>query len=166
MPLREDASPLVDERQAASEVVAEDCEQRLQPAPVDDRLCEALVHLERLGDDLELLVREMGEDRLRDRDERHLVGNRKHRKAKAIGFRRNRFGHLVVPEAKPKAEARDLVLDKQPEIGLLALRAGADREPGRQQKLASTHPGRRIRKLGRVQPADLAREALGARDGT
>ena len=61
-------------------------EERLQAAPVEHGLREALVHLERLRDPLELLAREVGEDRLRDRDERHLVRDRDDREAQPVGL--------------------------------------------------------------------------------
>ena len=75
VPLADDAPALVDEGERAVEVVADDREQRLQPAPLEHGVGEALVHLERVRDLLELLVREVRERRLGDRDERHLVGN-------------------------------------------------------------------------------------------
>ena len=61
---------LVDEREAAVQVVAHDGEERLEPASPDDRVCEALVDRERARELLELLAGELGERRLRDGDER------------------------------------------------------------------------------------------------
>ena len=81
-------------------------EERLQAAAVGDGLGEALVDLERLGDQLELLAGQVGEHRLRDGDERNLVGNREHREAEAVGLRDDRLRHGVEAEAEPEAEPR------------------------------------------------------------
>ena len=81
--LADHAPALVDERQAAVEVVADDGEERLEPAPLDDRVGEALVDRERARELLELLAGEVRERRLRDGDERQLVrdGDRRERRA-------------------------------------------------------------------------------------
>ena len=55
--LADDAAVLVDERERAAEAVAQDREQRRHSAPVEHGLREALVHLERAREVLELLAR-------------------------------------------------------------------------------------------------------------
>ena len=59
MTLGDHAAVLVDEREAAAEVVADDGEQRLQSAALEDRVGQPLVHLERARHLLELLAREV-----------------------------------------------------------------------------------------------------------
>jgi len=104
---------LVDEGEAAVEMAADDAEQRLDTAPADDRVGEALVDGQRPRLLLELLVGEAREGGLRDRHERHLVGDGQDREGELVRLLDDRRGNLAEAEADPEAEARDAVL-RQP----------------------------------------------------
>ena len=57
--LADDAARLVDERERAADVLADDRQQRRRAAPLEHGLREPLVHLERARQPRELLVREL-----------------------------------------------------------------------------------------------------------
>src|SRR5581483_10930536 len=161
--LGDDAAALVDERQRAAEVRAEDREQRVEPAALEHGLRQPLVHLERARQPLELLVREVRERRSRDRDERHLVRDAEDREGTALRLGRDRRRHLHEAEADAEAQAGDAVVSEPAHVRALAARRLTDAEAGRQQELAALEEACRVGELGAVQPGDLVVEAAGAR---
>jgi hypothetical protein len=162
VPLAQDAPALVDEGEAAAEPLAENREQGVHPAAVDHGPGEPLVHLERLRHALQLLVGEVREGRLRDRDEGNLVRDGENGETEPVGLLDERRRHRRIAEAEAKPEPGEPVLGEAPDV--LALRGGvlADAERGREQELAALEPGGRVRELGDVQPADVVREAVRA----
>ena len=57
-----------------------------------------------------LLVDQLGERRLGDRDERHLVGHLEHRELALGRHLEQRLGHGGVLEARPEPESREVVV--------------------------------------------------------
>ena len=165
MALREHGAGVVDERDAAGEPLAEDREQLVDALPVDDGLREALVHLERLRRALQLLVREVAEGGLRERDERGRVRHREQREAEPVGLGGDGGRDLVDPEPEPDPEPGEAVRGEAADVGALRGRAAAEAEPRRQQQLAALEPRRRVGELGDVHPAHVVVEPAGpARD--
>ena len=154
---------LVDEREAAVQVVAHDCEERLEPASPDDRVCEALVHRERARELLELLAGEVGERRLRDGDERQLVRDRDRREGQLVGLLDHGRRHVGEAEPDPEAEPGKTVLGQAAHVGALGRRLVAHAQAGREQELAALEELRGVGQLRDVEPADLVGEPLGAR---
>ena len=113
---------LVDEGEAAVEVVADDGEQRVDPAAADDRLREALVHGQCARLLLQLLVGEVGEGGLRDRDKGHLVRDRQYRERLLLRLLDDRLRHLGEAEACAEPEPGEPVLRQPSDVG--ALRRG------------------------------------------
>jgi hypothetical protein len=144
-------------------VIAEDREQRLGAAALDDGAGEALVHLERPFEPGQLGVCELGRDRLRQRDEGHLVGHRHEREAELLGLRRQCFRRLRPAEADAEREARQTVLGKPAQVVALRPCALPDAEAGRDQELAAFEPRGRVGQLRDVHPADRVAGAGGAR---
>ena len=114
--LGDDAAPFVDERQRATQVPADDREQRRDAATFEHRLGQALVHLERAGQPLELLAREPRRRALRDRDERDLVRNADDRKAQLVPLFDERGRNLGEAEAEPEAEPGEAVLRQAAQV--------------------------------------------------
>ena len=161
--LAEDAAVLVHQGEAAVEVAADDAEQRLDAAPADDRVGEPLVHGQRARLLLELLVGEVREGGLRDRDEGHLVRDRQHGERELVRLPDDRFGNVGEPEADAEAEAGDAVAGEPPDVRALRGRRLAEAEPRGQQELAALEPPGRIGQLRDVEPADGVLQPLGAR---
>ena len=81
-----------------------------------------------------LLVDELGEGGLGDRDERNLVGHGEHRKLALGRGLDERRRHLVMTEADSEAEGGQLMVGQPPhELPLLLGRL--ERHPGREQDL-------------------------------
>ena len=161
--LRERPPALVDERERAAEVAADDREQRLEAAPGEDGVGEALVHLQGAREALELLVRKTRPGRLRDRDERDLVGDADDREAELVRLLDERGRGFREPEAEPEAEPREPVVREAAQVRPLRRGELADPEAGREQELAALEERRRVLELRDVEPCDLVREALRAR---
>ncbi len=123
--LADDAAGLVDERERAADVVAEDREQGGRAASFEHGVGQPLVHLERPFDARELLVRELRGDRLRQRDERHLVGHGHEREAELLGLVGERLRRLGPPEADTEREPREPVSGQAAHV--LALRPSTAR---------------------------------------
>ncbi len=151
VPLHEDASALVDECEAAPEMARDDGQQALGAATVRHCLREPFVHLEGLGDELELLAREVAEDGLRDGDERHLVRHLEDREALAVGLLDERRRHRLVAEAEPEAEPGQPVTGEPADVGAAARsrrsRSRA-RSTGGARRLRARASGRRARRRG------------------
>ena len=152
--LAHDAARLVDECQRAADVLADDRQQRRRPSSLEDGMREPLVHLERAFDPRQLLVRELRRDRLRQRDERHVVGDRDQREAHLLGLVGERRGRLGPAEADAEGQAREPVLGESAHVLALRPRELADAEPGRDQKLTALEPRRRVGQLRDVDPAN------------
>ena len=163
VPLHQNASALVHQCEAAPEMARHDGQQALGAATVRHCLREPFVYLEGLCDELELLARQVAEDGLRDGDERHLVRHLEDREALAVGLLDERRRHRLVAEAEPEAQPGQPVTGEPADVGALLGRVGADPEPGRQEELAAFEPRRRVGELRGVEPADVVREARGAR---
>ena len=161
--LGDDAAVLVDEREAAAEVVADDGEECLQSAALEDRCGQPLVHLERARHLLELFAREMRHRRLRDGDERDLVRNREDWERELVRLLDDRRRHVGEAEAHAEAEPGEPVLGKPLDVGALRRRHLAHPEPGREEELAAFEELGRVGELGDVQPADLVPEPFRAR---
>ena len=99
-----------------------------------------------------LLVDQLAESRLGDRDEWHLVGDFEHGEPAFGGDLENPRRHLAVSEACAEAEGRELVIGEARHELALALRR-VELHPSGQQDLASRQPRRRIEQLGDVDPA-------------
>src|SRR5262245_59694440 len=136
-------------------MAADHREQRLDAAALEHRLGEPLVHLERVPQALELLVREPCAGRLRDRDERDLVRHREYGEAELVGLLDERRRRLGEAEAEAEAETREPVLREAPEVGALRRRELADAEAGREEQLTTLKERGRIVQLGDVEPGHL-----------
>jgi 4-aminobutyrate aminotransferase len=152
--LAHDTAGLVDECERAADVLADDRQECRRTPSLEDGMREPLVDLECPLDACELRVRELRRDRLRQCDERHVVGDRDQRKAHLLGLVGERRGRLGPAEADAEREARQAVLGEAADV--LALGPGelAYPEPRRDQELAALEPGSRVGQLGDVHPAD------------
>ena len=131
--LADDAAGLVDECERAADVLADDRQERGRASSLEDGMREPLVHLERALDPRELLVRELRRDRLRQRDEGHVVRDRDQRKAHLLGLVGERRGRLGPAEADAEGEAGQAVLGEAAHVFALGPRELADPEPRRDQ---------------------------------
>ena len=145
--LCDDASALVDESEAAAEVVADHRKERLQAAALEHGRREALVHLERARHLFQLLAGEMRDRRLRDGHERDLVRDCKHRERESVPLLDDRRRHIREAEADAEAEAREPVLGEPLDVGALRRRHLAHAEPGCEQELAALEELRGVGKL-------------------
>jgi hypothetical protein len=161
--LDDHAAALVDESEAATEVVADDGQERLQPTALEHRRGEALVHLECTGGLLELLVGEMRDGRLRDRDERNLVRDGQDRERQGVAFLHDRRRHGRKAEADSEAEPCEAVLGEPANVCPLRRHHLAHAEARGEQELSALEELRRVSELGNVQPADLVPKAVSAR---
>ena len=116
VPLADDAALLVDEREAAVQVVADDGEERLEAPAADDGVGQALVHGQRPRLLLELLVRQVGEGRLRDRHERDVVGDGQHRERELVGLLDEGHRDVREAEADPEPEPCEPVLGEAADV--------------------------------------------------
>ena len=121
------------------------------------------MHFERPLEPGQLLVRQLCRDRLRERDERDLVGHRHERKVQPLGLVGERLRRVGPAEADPECKAGDSVSRQAADVLALGSRELADPEPGRDQQLTALEPRRRIRQLRDVDPADRVRGAARAR---
>ena len=160
VPLADRVAVVVDEAEAAAQPLAQDAQERLDAEAVQHRRSKSLVHLEGLGEALQLLVRQVRERRLRDRDERDVVRHGEHRETEPVGFADERLRNLVEAEPEAEAERRQPVLGEAGDVLDLALRRLADAESRGQQQLAAFEPRGRVGELGDVEPADLASESV------
>ena len=146
--LADHTARLVDECERAADVLADDCQECGRTASLDDGVCEPLMHLESALDPRKLCISQLRRDRLRQCDERHVVGDRDERKADLLGLVGERGGRLGPAEADTEGQACEPVLGEPAHI--LALRPGelADSQPRRDQELTALEPRRRIRQLG------------------
>jgi hypothetical protein len=144
-------------------VIAEDSEESLESPPFQHGVGEALVHLERLGQLFELLVREVRGGRLGDGDERDLVGNVQDWKAKPVCFFDHRPRNLGEAEADAEAEAGEAVLGEAADVRALVGCRLADAEAGREQELSALEKACRVFKLGPMQPAHVSPQSSRAR---
>ena len=161
--LCDDAAALVEQREGAAEVTADDREQRLDAAAFEHRVGESLVHLERPGQPLQLLVGEPGARGLRDRHERDLVRDADDRKAELVRLVDERGRHLGEAESEPEPEAGEPVLREPPQVRALGRRELADPEAGCEQELAALEELRRVVELRHVEPCHRVVEAVRAR---
>ena len=115
----------VGEGEAAAEAVADDSEQRLDAGAVEHGR-QALVHGEGVRQTLGLLVGGVRR-RLRDGDERDVVGDGEHRKAEPVRLCDDGRGHVVEAEAEPEAERREAVLREPGDVS--AWRSGVSPTP-------------------------------------
>ncbi len=162
VPLREHASPLVEQRERAPEVAAHDRQERLHAAALEHGLREALVHLERPRQALELLVREPRAGGLRDRHERHLVRHADDGEAERVRLLHERRRDLREAEPQAEAEPREPVLREPAQVGALRRRELADAETGREEQLAALEKRGRIVQLGDVEPGHLVGQTVRA----
>ncbi len=120
------------------------------------------MHLERARHLLELLVGEVRDRRLRDRDERHLVRDDHDREGELVRLLHDRYGHRREAESDSEPEAGEPVLGQPPQVGALGRRHLADAETGGEEELPSLEELGRVCELRDVQPADLVAKPLGA----
>ena len=107
--LADDTACLVDERERAADVVAQDRQQRRRSLALEDGVGEPLVHLERALQARELRVREPRRDRLRQRDEGHLVRDGDEREVEPLRLVCERRRRLGPAEADPEREPCEAV---------------------------------------------------------
>ena len=155
MTLADDTPALVDQREAAVEVVADDREKGFDPPALEYGVGEALVDGECALELLELFVGEVRHGGLGDRHEGHLVRHAHHRKADLVGLRDERGRRLGKAEAEPEAEARQAMLREATEVGPLRRGELPDPEAGREQELPALEELGGIFELRDVQPADV-----------
>jgi len=143
-------------------VIADHGEERLQAAALEHGRGEPLVHLEGARHLLEPFVREVRDRRLRNRDERHFVGNGHDGEGELVRLLHDRRGHRGKAEPDSEPETGEPVLGEAAQVR--ALRRGhlAHAEAGGEEELPSLEELRRIGELRDVQPADLVAKPLGA----
>ena len=118
------------------------------------------MHFESLAELDELLIRQVPGDRLRDRHERHVIGNAQDRKRKPVGLLDHGHGRLRKAEADAEAQPCDAVLGEPPYVLALLRLLLPYPEPGRQEELATLEELGRVGQLRHVQPAHLVAETL------
>jgi len=158
--LADHPAAVVDQGEAAIEVVADDGQQRLEAAPLEDGVGQSLVHLERACELLELLACKVRDCRFRDGDERHLVRDREDGKCKFVRFLYERRRHLGEPEADSDTEAREPVPGEPAHVRALRRSQLSDTKSGREEELAAFEERGRISEFRDVEPADLVVEAV------
>ena len=82
-------------------MVANDGKQRLDAAPLEHGVRQAFVNRERALELLELLVREVADGRLGDRDEGNLVRDAHDREAELVGLGEGAGGVSAKPNPRP-----------------------------------------------------------------
>ena len=112
------------------------------------------MHLERALEARELRVREPRRDRLRQRDERHLVRDGDEREVEPLRLVGERGRRLGPAEADAEREPGEAVAREAAHVLAMRPRQLADAESRRDQQLASLEPRRRVGELGDVDPAD------------
>ena len=120
--LDEQLAAAVEDEHARADQRRERAGQRVEPALGEDHALEPLLGGERAAQDRVLLVDELAEGGLGDRDERQLVRDLEHREVALARGLEQRFGHLLVPEAGAEAEAGKLMVGEQLDELALTLR--------------------------------------------
>jgi hypothetical protein len=101
-----------------------------------------------------LLVDQLRERLLGDRDERHLVRDLEQRELQLLRLRDQRPRQAVVLEPRPQPHPGEAVLREQADELALGL-GGLELEAGGEQQLPARQPRRRVLDLGDMHPADL-----------
>ena len=146
------AAGVEDDRRAADQR-GERAGDAVEPALGQHDPLEPLVRGQRTLQDRVVLVDQVRERLLGDRDERHLVRDLEQREAQLVRRGDHLVGHRLcakpVPRPRPDSPwpARRATYSRC-ELGPLEL------QPGRQQQLAARQPRRRVDDLGDVDPAD------------
>ena len=150
-PLHERLSARVKHEHGRADQRRERGGQRLEAALGQHDPLEPLMRRDRAAQDRVLLVDELRERRLGDRDERHLVGNLEYRKVPFGRRLQQRRRNLLVAEPDPEPEPGQLVVS-EPGHELALLLGAVEQHPGAEQQLAAGQPRRRILQLGDVDP--------------
>ena len=124
----------------------------VQPALGEHDPLQPLVRRQRAPQHGVLLVDELRERLLGDRDERHLVGHLEEREAVLGGRLAQRLRDVLVPEPGAEPEPGQPVLGEPRDVGALHLVIG-QLQAGGEQQLAAGQPRRRVQQLGDVHPA-------------
>ena len=125
------ARGVLDDRHAADRR-RDRSQDRLQPPSLDHQPFQTLVHLGGALQDRVLLVDQPREGSLRDRDERHLVGDLEHGHAALFGLVQERLRQSLVLEARAQPEPGHVALG-QPGKEAALPRGPLELDPGRQQ---------------------------------
>ena len=135
----------------------------VEPAPLDDETLELLVDPRPPLQYRVLLVHQAREGTLRDRDERHLVGDLEHRNPQLRRLVDERLGHLLVLEPRTDADPRDAVVREA--FAELALpRGGVQLDARGEQQLTARQPRGGVLDLGDVHPPNGALRSVGPGD--
>ena len=160
---RERLAARVEDDRRAPDQAGERGRDTLQPLLREHDLLQPLVRRQRALQDRVLLVDQVGERLLGDRDERRLVRHLDEREAELLGRRAQLAGRLGVGEPGAEPEAREVVRRQVLHERALAARIGQV-HPGGEQQLAAREPRGRVVELGDVHPSDGAVEPLLAGD--
>ena len=134
-------------------------------AAVQDQLGEAAVDLLAAPQQLELAVEHGGVDRLGDLHEAHRAPEG-HQRHAGLGARaHHRLGHALAPgRAELDRHGGGALLDQRGDPALLVTLPGARSDPRGEHQLAALEQVAGVGHLDHVRPAQLAIEALRARD--